>query len=61
MRSIGRFLLVTLMLVTPTAAFAQSDEADSSSSMFWDITKSVVLDPTTYAPAVLSYSSMKLD
>ena len=61
MRSIGRFLLVTLMLVTPTAAFAQSDEADSSSSMFWDVTKSVVLDPTTYAPAVLSYSSMKLD
>ena len=60
MRAMGRFVLVALILVTPSAAFAQS-ETESSSSVFWDVTKSVVLDPTTYAPAVFSYTSMKLD
>jgi hypothetical protein len=60
MRAMGRFVLVTLMFLTPTAAFAQS-ETESSSSVVWDVAKSVVLDPTTYAPAVFSYTSMKLD
>ncbi len=58
MRAIGRFLLVTLMMVAPSSAFAQSE---GDSSMFWDVTKSVVLDPTTYAPAVVSYTSLKMD
>jgi hypothetical protein len=29
--------------------------------VFWDVTKAVVFDPTTYAPATLSYTSMKMD
>jgi hypothetical protein len=29
--------------------------------VFWDVTKAVVFDPTTYAPATLSYTSMRMD
>jgi hypothetical protein len=48
------------MILTPSVASAQS-ESESDSSIFWDVTKSVVLDPTTYAPATLAYTSMRLD
>ena len=58
MRVIKHWVLTTVLILTPIAASAQSE---TESSLFWDVTKSVVFDPTTYAPAVLSYSSMKLD
>jgi hypothetical protein len=46
------------MILTPAAASAQGE---TDSNLFWDVTKAVLLDPTTYAPATLSYTSMKLD
>ena len=46
------------MILTPAVASAQ---ADTDSNLFSDVTKAVVFDPTTYAPATLSYTSMKLD
>jgi len=53
-----RWFLLTIMILTPAVASAQ---ADTDSNLFWDVTKAVVFDPTTYAPATLSYTSMKLD
>jgi hypothetical protein len=53
-----RLLLLAMMILTPAAASAQSE---TDSNLFWDVTKAVVFDPTTYAPATLSYTSMKLD
>jgi len=53
-----RWFLLTIMILTPAVASAQ---AETDSNLFWDVTKAVVLDPTTYAPATLSYTSMKLD
>jgi hypothetical protein len=50
--------LISIVILTPALASAQNE---SDSSLFWDVTKSVVLDPTTYAPATLVYTSMKLD
>lgn len=47
-----------MMLLAPAMAAAQSE---TDSNVFWDVTKAVVFDPTTYAPATLSYTSMKLD
>jgi hypothetical protein len=44
--------------LTPTFASAQDN---TGSSVIWDVTKSVVFDPTTYAPATFSYTSMKMD
>jgi hypothetical protein len=53
-----RLLLLSLMMLTPAVASAQSE---TDSNIFWDVTKAVVFDPTTYAPATLSYTSMKMD
>ena len=58
MRAMTRWFLLTIMILTPAVASAQ---ADTDSNLFWDVTKAVVLDPTTYAPATLSYTSMKQD
>lgn len=58
MRAITRCLLFSIVLLAPGVAAAQSE---TDSNFFWDITKSVVFDPTTYAPATLSYTSMRMD
>jgi hypothetical protein len=58
MRAINRWALLTIVMLTPTIASAQND---TGSSVFWDVTKSVVFDPTTFAPAAFSYTSMKMD
>ena len=53
-----RLLLLAMMILTPAIASAQSE---TDSNIFWDVTKAVIFDPTTYAPATLSYTSMKMD
>jgi hypothetical protein len=53
-----RLLLLSMMVLTPVTASAQ---AETDTNLFWDVTKAVVFDPTTYAPATLSYTSMKMD
>ena len=58
MRAIKRLMLLSIMILTPAIASAQ---ADTDSNVFWDVTKAVLFDPTTYAPATLSYTSMKMD
>jgi hypothetical protein len=58
MRAINRGILLTIIILTPTFASAQDN---TGSSVIWDVTKSVVFDPTTYAPATFSYTSMKMD
>jgi hypothetical protein len=58
MRAMKRVVLLSMMILTPAIATAQ---AETDSNLFWDVTKAVVFDPTTYAPATLSYTSMKMD
>jgi hypothetical protein len=58
MRAMKRLTLLSMMILTPAIASAQSE---TDSNVFWDVTKAVVFDPTTYAPATLSYTSMKMD
>jgi hypothetical protein len=58
MRAITGLLLLTTLILMPPRAFAQ---AETDSNLFLDITKAVVFDPTTYAPAALAYTSMKMD
>ena len=53
-----RLMLFSLMMLTPVMASAQ---AETDTNVFWDVTKAVVFDPTTYAPATLTYTSMKMD
>ena len=58
MRVINKWILLACIVLTPAIASAQTE---TGSSPLWDVTKSVVFDPTTYAPAVLSYTSMRMD
>ena len=58
MRTMTRLVLLAMVILTPAIASAQ---AETDSNLFWDVTKAVVFDPTTYAPAALSYTSMKMD
>ena len=51
-------LLIAITLLMPAIASAQTE---TDSNVFWDVAKGVVFDPTTYAPATLSYTSMKMD
>jgi hypothetical protein len=60
MRAIKQLIIVSTIILTLTPALA-SAQADTDSNLFWDVTKAVVFDPTTYAPAALSYTSMKMD
>ena len=58
MRVMKRLMLLSILILTPTIVSAQSE---TDTNLFWDVTKAVVLDPTTYAPAALSYTAMRLD
>ena len=52
-------LLSMLLLAAPSISFAQENE--QGGSFAWDIAKSVIFDPTTYAPATFSYVSQTMD
>ena len=56
-------VLISLVLLSAGTARAQAVDAEAPrvSSFVSDVTKGVVLDPTTYAPAALLYQSMRLD
>ena len=58
MRAMKRLMLLSMMILTPAIASAQTE---NDSNVVWDVTKAVLFDPTTYAPATLAYTSMKLD
>src|SRR5436305_15335970 len=55
---VRRFAIVVVVLLFRSLAIAQ--EVDHS-SFVPDIAKRVVLDPTTYAPAVLAWTATRLD
>ena len=52
------FVLLFLALFAPSIARAQDD---GRSNVVLDLTKAVLFDPTTYAPATLSYTSQRMD
>jgi hypothetical protein len=58
MRAMSLLLVLSMTVLIPVVASAQ---AKDDTNLFWDLTKAVVFDPTTYAPATLSYTSMKMD
>ena len=58
MRAMNRLLLVFMITLTPAVASAQ---AETDTNLFWDVTKAVIFDPTTYAPATITYTAQRLD
>ena len=57
-RSTTRLLAIVLVTLIPVCAFAQDEER---SSILGDVLKGVVLDPTTYAPAIIAYDGTSRD
>ncbi len=51
-------MLMLTVVFMPNVARAQDD---GQSNIVLDVTKSVLFDPTTYAPAALSYTSQRMD
>ncbi len=52
-------LVSSIVLVAPHVIMAQEQEARPN--IVLNVTKSVLLDPTTYVPATLSYTSQRMD
>ena len=52
------FVILCMALFVPNIANAQDD---GRSNVALDLTKAVLFDPTTYAPATLSYTSQRMD
>ena len=50
--------IVSWLVMTPPVASAQEQPR---SNIVFDVAKAVVFDPTTYAPAALSYTSQRMD
>ena len=51
-------IAATILALAPLVSFAQTEERRA---VAWDVARSVLIDPTTYAPAVISYESMLQD
>ena len=64
-RNVACILIATLFVVPCALAQEGSDpgpaELPDQPSAVWDVTRRTLLDPTTYAPAVLSYGATRLD
>lgn len=59
-RSVCAAVIALSVLLRPSFAVAQ-EERKTSGSIVWSAAKSVLFDPSTYAPAVISYKAQRLD
>lgn len=61
-RYLTSFLVAVIMLWTASVASAQTGEAPHRATSFLaDLTKDIVFDPTTWAPASISFTATRLD
>jgi len=60
LRGLATSAIITILLVTSTARLASAQEVDQPSAVA-DIVKGVVFDPTTYAPALISFDATMRD
>jgi hypothetical protein len=58
MRVARAALVAAVLTLTPPGAGAQSGEGRPFA---WDVTRAVLIDPTTYAPAIVSHEALRLD
>jgi hypothetical protein len=57
MTTVRAVIAAIVLLLPPPLASAQTEERPYA----WDVARAVLIDPTTYAPALLSYESMRQD
>ena len=58
MRAVRAFIVAIVLGLAPASALAQTEERRPFA---WDVARAVLVDPTTYAPALISYESMRQD
>ena len=58
---IASAITILLLLTIAAPVCAQNPESAGDNNSFWNISKSVLLDPTTYVPAGISYTATRLD
>ena len=51
-------VIATALALAPVAAWGQ---AENGRPLIWDIARTVLIDPTTYAPAVISHEAIRWD
>jgi hypothetical protein len=56
----GLVVVFGVLAILSVPSFASAQE-EHRSSIVWNATKSVLFDPTTYTPAVMSYESERMD
>lgn len=58
MRAIRIVMAAAILAVSPVSARA---EGDQPRAFAWDVARAVLIDPTTFAPAVISYNAVRQD
>ncbi len=56
-----RTVIVAIVLAVLTAVAAAGQAQETSRPVVWDVARDVLLDPTTYAPAVILYEAIHWD
>jgi hypothetical protein len=64
--AVSRYLTIFVMAVTmlwavPTVSAQTADQPQGAAAFLADLTKDVVFDPTTWAPASISFAATRLD
>ena len=60
MRAARVFIAAMLLGLVPASALAQA-QAEKPRSFAWDVARAALIDPTTYAPALISYEAIRQD
>jgi hypothetical protein len=58
MRAARTFMVAVLLGLAPASALAQAEERRPFA---WDVARAVLIDPTTYAPALISHEAIRQD
>jgi hypothetical protein len=51
-------IVLTILILVPVSAWSQADERKP---FVWDVARAVLIDPTTFAPALISHEAMRQD
>ncbi len=60
MRAVRVFIAAMLLGLLPSLAMAQA-EAEKPRAFAWDVARAALIDPTTYAPALISHEAIRQD
>ena len=58
MKAVRVFIVAMILGLAPSSAHAQAGE---SRPFAWDVARAALIDPTTYAPALISFEAIRQD